>query len=222
MRKLTRVWNELGLTPWKEIALFVIPLFLASGLGVALFLWKGLGFLLAIPVFFLLGFLLWYFSRYGTMKRNALERRNREFVDLFTFFGIFIGNGFTVYNALEEVKGYASEDFAPLLESLLKGIDEDKTVAPFVAFASHFQNIAVKEVMLSLFQMVDEGRGGPYLRQYQRLFGRLSESRHELDKNHRLERLDTMAFLPLCGAGIAMLALTLSIMEVMGGLMNVL
>ena len=69
-------------------------------------------------------------------------------------------------------------------------------------------------------EMVDEGEGGVYIRQFQKLFGRLSDTRHALDSAKRLSRLDTLSFLPLAGSGIAMLALTLSIMDIMGGMMD--
>ncbi|MCR5348155.1 MAG: hypothetical protein K6E59_00905 [Bacilli bacterium] len=222
MGRLKKDLQYLGLHLSKELLWYGFFSLAFIGLGVALWLWRGLGFVLLFPCLGFLVFTFFYFTRYGAMVKARLEALNREFVDIFTFFAIYIGDGFTVYSALSKVKGYASEGFALLLDGLLDGIDKDKSVTPFVDFASSFHDVLVKEVMLAVYQMVDEGEGGVYIRQFQKLFGRLSDTRHALDAEKRLERLDTLSFLPLAGSGIAMLALTMSIMEIMGGLTDVL
>ncbi len=222
MQKLRKTMNELGLDPRKEAIFFLLGILCFVGLGVAVYLWKGFGFLLLFPAIGLLLFAFWFLSRYGNMRKAKLERMNAEFVELFTYFGVYITDGLTVYNSLEKIKGFASEDMKERLETLLRDIDEDKSVSPFVTFASGFEDVAVKEVLLSVYQMVDEGVGGVYIRQFQRLFGKLSDNRHEMEKQKRLGTLDTLSFLPLAGAGIAMLSLTVSIVEIMGGLLNVL
>ncbi|MBR1846376.1 MAG: hypothetical protein IJ787_01510 [Bacilli bacterium] len=222
MKNFRALLNELGLDWRKELLFFGVCSLVFIAMAVLLYLWKGFGFLLLFPVLAYLVFSFYFFTRYGASVRRKKEELNREFVNIFTFFGIFITDGFTVYNALEQVKNYASEDFAERLETLLRGIDEDKSVTPFVEFAKGFEDVSVKEVMLAVYQMVDEGGGGVYIRQFQKLFGRLSDTRHRMDETKRLSRLDTLSFLPLAGSGLAMLALTLSIMEIMGGLMNVL
>lgn len=222
MKKLKADWEYLGIKSAKEIPLFALGTMVFLLIGVALYFWKGFGILLAFPGLGLLIYAFYFFSRYGALRKAKLERLNAEFVEIFTYFGVFINDGFTVYNALERVKAYAGEEMGRYIEELLQDIDEDKSVAPFVRFAARFDDVAVKEVLLSVYQMVDEGSGGVYIRQFQRLFGKLSDTRYALDKERRLSRLDTLAFLPLAGAGIAILSLTLSIMEIMGDMLNVL
>ena len=222
MKKMFSLMKELGLKPRNELLFYLACVMVFVGLGMAMFLFRGASFLLLFPVLGLVGFTFYFVTRYGAMKKKRLEELGREFVNVFTFFGIFITDGFTVYNALEAVTEYCSEEFAKRLRILLQGIDEDKSVSPYVRFAEGFEDISVKEVMLSVYQMVDEGEGGVYIRQFQKLFGRLSDTRHALDSAKRLSRLDTLSFLPLAGSGIAMLALTLSIMDIMGGMMDVL
>ena len=222
MKRLKENMTYLGLSWKKEMLMFFILALAFLGVIALLVVLRGLDFIIIFPVMGFLGFTFFYFSRYGQMRRAKMETLNREFVNIFTYFGIYITDGFTVYNALEKVKDYCSEDFLPKMEGLLQGIDEDKSVEPYVKFAAHFEDISVKEVMLSVYQMVDEGAGGVYIRQFQKLFGKLSDTRHAMDAAKRLSRLDTLAFLPLAGSGLAMLSLTMSIMEIMGGLMDVL
>lgn len=222
MKRLKDKLAFLGLSLKKELLVFLIGSVLFLGLTVVFVFWRGLGFLTMFPLLGYAGFTFFYFTRYGAMVNRKLDHYRREFVNLFTFFGVFVSDGFTVYRSLEMVREYASDSLAPHFAKLLQDIDEDKSVEPYVRFAGVFRDVSIKEVMLAVYQMVDEGEGGAYIRQFQRLFGRLSDTRHALDEARRLDRLDTLAFLPLCGAGIAMLALTMSVMEVMGDLMDVL
>ena len=76
--------------------------------------------------------------------------------------------------------------------------------------------------MISIYQMVDEGQGGVFIRQFERLFGRLSEQKHQSDKERWNDRLQTLSFLPLVGSGITMVALSLSLVNIMEGSLNVL
>ena len=222
MKQLKANLAYLGLDYKKEMLVYGIFLLIFVAVIAGVIYLRGLDYIAIFPTMGLVGFTFYYFTRYGSLRRAKLEALNQEFVQIFTFFGIFITDGFTVYNALERVKEYCSEDFEPKLSGLLRRIDEDKSVEPYVEFAAAFEDISVKEVMLSVYQMVDEGAGGVYIRQFQKLFGRLSDTRHAMASSKRLSRLDTLAFLPLAGSGIAMLALTMSIMEIMGGLMDVL
>lgn len=222
MAKLKQTLSFLGLSFGKEMTRYFIGVVAFAGLFALVYLWKGLGFLLIFPSLAFLLYTYWFFTRYGAKRRARLDAYVAEFVELFTYFGVFVNDGFTVYNAIERIVDYASEDMKAHLRRLLEDIDNDKSVAPFVRFAALFEDISIKEVMLSVYRIIDDGTNGLYIRQFQRLFGKLSDVRYAMDKERRLSVLDTMAFLPLAGSGIAMLALTLSLVEIMGGMLDVL
>lgn len=222
MHKLIEDMRYLGKDPKKEILFFALAVLAFIGIGVAMFFYLGWSFFLLFPVLGLGIFAFVYLTRYDTLKRFKLEKLCDEFVTLFTFFSIYIGDGFTVYNALEKLLDYAGENLSALLKRLLQDIDQDKTVAPYMKFASAFDSLSVREVMVAVFQMVDEGEGGMYLVQFKRLFARLADTRRLIEKNKRLERLDTLSFLPLAGSGLTMLTLTLSILSIMEEMLHVL
>ena len=220
MSSFKRNVEYLGLDIRKEILFYALTSSVLLAMGVGLFVYRGLSWLLLFPILASLLYTYYFFSRYSAFKRKKLAGLCDEFVKLFTFFGIYVNDGFTIYNALGKLLDYGSEEMNGYLKALLSDIDEDKSVTPYVKFASHFEDLSIKEVMLSVYQMVDEGEGGVYIHQFQRLFNRLSDSRHQLEKDKRIERLDTLSFLPLCGSGIAMLSLTLCLFEIMGDLFD--
>ena len=207
--------------PSLEYALYGLGSLCFFAAGGALYYFKGMSLFLLLPIVFFLVFTVYFFTRYEAMYRRHLGIMGDEFVRLFTFFGIYINDGFNVYNALEMLRNYASPEFDGHLVQLLSDIEADKTVTPFVSFATHFDSLQIKEVMVSIYQMVDEGNGGPYIHQFQRLFGALSDQRHASFMAKKTGTLDTLGVLPLIGSGIAIMVLTLSIMEIMGGIANV-
>lgn len=222
MSKLLADMKYLGRDPKKEFLFLALFALAFLGIAVAMYFYLGLSFFLIFPFLGLTVFVFVYLTRYDSLKRKKLEELCDEFITLFTFFGIYISDGFTVYNALEKLLDYAGTEMGERLGKLLRDIDEDKSVAPFANFASGFEENSIREVMVAVYQMVDEGEGGLYLTQFKRLFARLSDTKRSLGKAKRLERLDTLSFLPLCGSGLTMLTLTVSILSIMEEMLRVL
>ena len=201
-------------------AAFLFLFALSFVLGLLLYLWKRkLVYLFAPALLFLL---CSFYIGVGKSKRKTKEQEEDEeqFVELFAFFGIYVQDGFPVYNALEMILPYAKGRVRVFLERLLKEIEEDKTLAPYLTFASSFVSLEIKEVMLAAYQMVDQGSGGVYLHQFQRLFSKLSDQKRERKERRFIESLDNLNFLPLVGGGLSMLMLMLGLLEIMGGMLS--
>ncbi len=222
MGKIKKSMQFLGKNPKKEFLFFFLGVVLILLIDVPLYLFKGISFLLAIPLFLIIFFAYFYFTRYSSAIRKLYENRMEEFIRLFTFLGIYINDGLNVYHAIESIQQFASPSFAPLLQQLVAEIEGDKSVTPFVNFAGHFTDISVKEVMISVYQMVDQGEGGKFIIQFQHLFGRLSDDKHAMLKQKRLDSLSKLSILPLIGSGVTMFMITFSLVDIMGGIMNVL
>ena len=222
MNRWKQSLERAGLNPRKELLLGLAMILPFAGAFLLVYLYFGASFYLVIPVIAYFFFLYLHLGRFRKILQKKEEKRTEEFVRLFTFFGVFIQDGFNVYSALKEIEAFASDDMKGLLERLLQDVEEDKSVEPYIRFSSEFGDIAIKQVMISIYQMVDEGQGGVFIRQFERLFGRLSEQKHLNDKERWNERLQTLSFLPLVGSGITMIALSLSLVNIMEGSLNVL
>lgn len=213
---------EAGLNPKKEIVLGVLLIVPFIGIAFAILYFLGPSFYLVLPFLLYVFFLYLHFGRYKSILARRETALTDEFVKLFTFFGVYIEDGFNVYAALRAIEAFATPQMNAFLEDLLNDIEADKGVTPYVRFSSHFGEIAVKQVMLSIYQMVDEGQGGVYIQQFQRLFGKLSDQKHALSEEKWTERLASLSFLPLVGSGLTMIALSLSLVNIMEEALNVL
>ena len=162
------------------------------------------------------------FNSYINKKKQILDERESEFIAIIGYFQFFISNSYNVYQALKSLQPYSSPWMEEQLQSLIFEIDNDKSVKPFVNFANKFKNKVSHNVMLSIYQMVDEGESNLHMMQFNSLFEQLS-------KNHQKELIDfkersmgSIASLPLIGAGAITVLLTFGIISVMGEMINVL
>jgi hypothetical protein len=174
-------------------------------------------FVITAVALFLDYFYLSYVLNGGKRKTKNLES---EFVQLFDYFGIYVGEGIPVYTALENIRVFASNEMEVKIKDLLEAIDKDKSVAPYVDFARDFPSLTIKEVMVSIYLMAEEGESEPYLRQFRALFDSLATSKRKLDLEAHLEMLSNLSFLPMIGSGITMAMITVSLVVIIGGLLN--
>lgn len=207
-----------GLNPKNE--------FLTMGLAdVALAVFAGLSYFLlkqTAIAFFLLGILIAfdYYTLTKFKRKKATEDTllETEFVRLFTYFGIYVDDGLPVYSALSEIMKFASPPMESRLKELLAGIDKDKTVTPFIRFASEFPSLSIREVLISVYKMVDEGTNGAYLRQFSTLFASLAAEKRKIENGRVLDRLGSVSFLPLAASGLTSALITIGIVTIIGGI----
>jgi hypothetical protein len=221
MKKLRENILALGLNPGHEYLVVALLDILCLAVGSLLYYFRGrlIFILYAGAIALVVSFA--YLSRYPGLLRKQNAKKEEEFVRLFTYFGIYIHNGYNVYQALQAVSAFASDGLKEEFLKLLTSIDNDKSPTPYLTFSKNFESLEIKQVLLSVYQMVEEG-GETYIRQFEALFDRYSAERHKLTREAHVSALGSLSVLPLLGSGITMLSLTAAIVEVMGGLYNVL
>ena len=160
-------------------------------------------------------------TNYGSKKRKILADREAEFIVIISYFEIFISNSNNVYQSFKMCLGYCSSWMKEKIENFIKEIDEDKTVQPFVHFANNFTSPIVGNVMLSIFQMVDQGERGDQMTQFTILFDELSKSHQKDLIEKKRNSLDSMNSYPLVGAGAITILVTFCIVALLGEMINV-
>ncbi|MBQ2069737.1 MAG: hypothetical protein II467_02260 [Bacilli bacterium] len=210
----------LGLNFQKELILFFFGILILAGAGVGLWILQGQIIFLLIPVLGSVVYGYVFFSRYGKKIKRLQREEEEEFVRLFTYFQVYLNDGYNIYNALSSIIPFATSSIGARLEKLISDIDNDKTIRPFVEFGNTFEDNQIRQVMLSIFQMVDQGNNKAYMDQFKHVFGRLSDQKHELHKKKRIERVQSMSVFPLIGSGVSMVILLAALVDIIGGVMN--
>ena len=168
----------------KKIEIIKIVLVNVVGIAIAIllmFLTKQI-MLIFIGIIVVLGGNYVLFSSYTTKKRAILMDRENEFISMIGYFQFFISNSYNVYQSFQALIAYATPWMEEQLNSLILEIDNDKSVKPFVNFANKFTSKVTSNVMLSIYQMVEEGENGIHMLQFNALFQQLSKN-HQKESN---------------------------------------
>ncbi len=153
-------------------------------------------------------------------KNKAEINLETEFVRLFGYLSVYLQDGIPVYSSLERIRAYASPAMDERLKELLERIDGDKTVSPYVRFAEGFPSLMVKEVLVSLYLIAEQGGTGAYITQFQKSFDTLSDEKRKIDRERRVSSLNTLCFLPMIGSGVTMVMILAGIVVLMRELTN--
>ena len=161
------------------------------------------------------------FSRFGDLKKTLIKKHENELITIITYFEVYIRNKNNVYQSFNLLIPYCSSWMKDKVETLLKEIDSDKSVQPFVNFANNFSQLSSHSLLLSIYQMVDQGENSTQLEQFDIIFDELARNRHKEMMEQKEKSLGNMSTFPLIGAGAITVTLTISIISVLGDLMNV-
>lgn len=162
------------------------------------------------------------FNSYSEKKKAILDEREHEFIAIISYFQFFITNSYNVYQAFQSLIAYASPWMEEQIQSFIIEIDNDKSVKPFINFANKFKNNVAGNVMMSIYQMVDEGENGLHMYQFNSLFQQLSKSQQMELIDSKERSMSSISSFPLIGAGAIAVLLTFGIISVMGDMINVL
>ena len=210
-----------GLSYKKEILKVVlINLFLIIGCLLMYFLLDNL--LYSIMLFIGLSLLDFFLlTRYNDKKQTILKNRENELVAIISYFEVYIQNNNNVYQSFAQLVPYCSDWMKEKIETLLSEIDQDKTVQPFINFANNFQQLSSRSLMLSIYQMIDQGENSEQLIQFNVIFEELSRNRNRELISQQDRALSNMSTFPLVGAGLITVTLTISILTILGDLIYV-
>lgn len=210
-----------GLSYKKEmLKIALISLALLSGAFAIYFFLHNLIFTIIVLVGLLVvDYLL--LSRFKDKKRLLLKNRENELIAIISYFEVYIQNKNNVYQSFNMLLPYCSDWMKDKIEIFLEEIDEDKSVQPFVNFAKNFKQLASHSLMLSIYQMVDQGENSEQLQQFNVIFDELAKNRNREMMEQKERGLANMSTFPLIGAGLITVTLTISILSILGDLMNV-
>lgn len=206
----------------KKKLLFIIPIDLIFFAISGFLIYKKAAIpLIIVP--FLFAFVYTYLSLFRSKKASKKKEEaalEREFVKIFGFLEVYLTNKIPVYSALLRLSEYSSPLMKRKIETLIEEIDGNKTVEPYVHFAESFTSLTIKEVMISLYLLVEQGENEHYLRQFSLLFSAFSSEEKKLFRERKIATLANTHFFPLVGSGVTMIMISVGIMSAIGGIIG--
>lgn len=213
--------TDLGLSYTKELLiLFAINLVL-MGASIAIFFITHMIAATIVGGIILITADYLYLSRYSSMEKQKEKDHVEELISLLSYFEIFVSNGNNVYTSFRMLIPYCSPFMDDCINSLLNQIDSDKSVGPYINFAARFSNRIIESLMLSIYQMVDNGEASEQFKEFDVLFSSVSKEYKSGIIDEKKRGLDSLNVFPLVGAGAITIILAISIIGVIGEYINV-
>lgn len=210
-----------GLNYKKEISvLIIINFLLLLGSAAILYFYKIDPLIISTLIAFIVLFNYLYLSKYSSLIEKDKEENIKNFVSIFTFFRIYITNGYNVYTSLKEIGTFANPYVMERLSELIHEIDNDKSVTPFIHFARSFDLLIIEQLMINIYQMIDGGNNTSYLRQFELLFTKLSEENYEKEYNKKEKKLNTMTVFPLVASALLIVMICFGVVAIIGEMLN--
>lgn len=216
MKKLKEKINFLNKNFKTEITRLLIINFIIC--TVFIFLCFYLKNLLILVYFFgfLVVFNFYYLTRYQRIINKSNNNLINDFINTFSYFRIYISNNMNVYNAFKEVSKYSSPFVKTKLLVLLDEIDDDKSLKPYLNFANNFNCKKVEEVMIAIYEMVNEGNSENYLNQFISVFTSFKTRVEKNNQDKRLNKFNLINAMSMAGMMLIMILIMLSIVNMVG------
>ena len=212
---------SLGLSYQKEILILIVINILVLGIGAGAYLYFSHWLTFLVMGIVLIGANFLYLSRYGSLEKQREKDHVDELISLLSYLEIFISNGNNVYTSFKMLIPYCSTFMEDAINSLLNQIDADKSVGPFITFAAKFHNRVIESLMLSIYQMVENGENVIELTEFDLLFNNIKNKSQEELIDSKKKSLDSLNSFPLIGAGAITIILSISIISIIGDYINV-
>jgi len=216
MKKLKNRIERLGFSYRKEVGVYLTLIIIVLFLGVCgfAFLKKEIYLLLGLMVMGVVTIL--YYQRYVLKEIEIKKHRINDFINYFSFLRIYILNGESVYTAITKTLDFADESLKPYVEDLISQINEDKSINPYMKFAKNFDNKLVDEIMISVYEMVDNGSNLSYINQFTTLFENFKLRINKENEDKRIESFGRYVSTSLLGSGMIMIILVFGIVNLVG------
>lgn len=216
MKKLKREIEILNKSYKKEISnLILINFLLVSALAICVYFTKNL-----VNLVYFLGILLIFNFYYLTRYKRLIQKNNanlvNDFITSFSYFKIYISNNMNVYSSLKETSNYSTPFIKSKIILLLEEIDNDKSLQPYIKFASFFNNKKVEEVMISIYEMVSEGINENYLNQFNMVFMNFKSREERNKETKRLNKFNLINGFSMLGMGILMMLILFGVIQMIG------
>ena len=216
MKKLRNKCEKIGLNFKKEISTTLVISVLLFSFAILAFIFLNNKILSLLFVGLSIINFIFFFFRVNNLETKFKSSKMNDFINYFSYFKIYVLNGESVYTAFKKTIEFSSENIQPFLERLMDEIDKDKSINPYMNFANEFDDKIVEQIMISIYEMVDNGTDTNYIGQFSNIFESFKSRISNLEEEKRNNKFDSFLNTSLIGSGLIMIILVFGIVNLVG------
>ena len=220
MNKFKKRLQNIGLSSKKEMIILIILNIIIISISIVVFSYIKKPIIFAFLLLIDVGMNFVYLNRYKNMESNIEISLHDEFISLLPFYKTYISNGFNVYKAFQELIPFSSEQLKERIEKMVADIDEDKSIKPYINFAKKFKDNEIEQLLICIYQMVDDGNNEKYVNQFEIIFSKLRDEKYKSIIERKDKSLSSMSVFPLIGSALQIVMITFGILSTIGDMIN--
>lgn len=172
--------------------------------------------------------LMFYYSLYNfvVVKYKAKKTAKNtisasDFSESFTYFRIILETNTNVYTALKSTKAYLNGKIHDQFNQLVNEIEYDDTIRPFVKFSINFKSPILRHICIMIYQFAVTGGNNKLFYEFNYLFNEMASSTQLEEREMFKKSFEKTNLIPLLATGLIMLIMMLSVLKIIGGVLNV-
>lgn len=220
MKRYKNYLNKLNINLKKEITTAIC--FEIVVIAVTFLILFKFNYILAVAFILLsnLSYGLYTYMKYIKMEAIHETRKNESFKQFISLVIVNLSCKQSIYGAIKNTLCIENFPIKNEVTSLLSEINEDKTLLPYISFASKFSIDDAKNIMIILYQMSNDGSNVEYLNALKKNLDDLSIYTMDQIFRKREETLKSKGSLALIGSAGFVFALMIGIISLLGEVMS--
>jgi hypothetical protein len=162
-----------------------------------------------------IGFLVYQ----DNQKDQRLRMRQKQMMDAYRLIKVMLMQSVSPYQALQTILPFVESELAEHIHDLLMGIDQDKSIHPYLHFASGFQSVMLEQLCFALYQLENQGGHSHQLQQFQYLFDQAEHQYYQSQLNQFHEGMQNANGYVMVATGMIAFSLLVGVMQLIAGMM---
>ena len=171
----------------------------------------------SVGLFLMLEMAFWVYHDHQQDQR--LRTRQKNMIEAYRLIKVMLMQSVSPYQALQTVLPFVDAELAEHLHDLLMAIDQDKSIHPYLHFASHFRSLMIEQLFFALYQLENQGGHSQQLQQFQYLFDQAEHQYYQSQLNQFHEGMQNANGYVMVATGMIAFSLLIGVMQLIAGMM---
>lgn len=159
----------------------------------------------------------WFLLANQTEK--MIRKRQKEMIDAYRLIKVMLMQSHSPYQALQTVLPFVSSTLGQDIHDLLMNIDQDKSIHPYLHFASGFHSLMIEQLFFALYQLENQGGNPSQLQQFQYLFDQAEQQYYQSQLHQFHEGMQNANGYVMVATGMIAFSLLIGVMQLIAGMM---
>ena len=160
---------------------------------------------------------LWVYL--GNQSEKIIRTRQKEMIDAYRLIKVMLMQSHSPYQALQIVLPFVSSSLGQDIHDLLMNIDQDKSIHPYLHFASGFHSLMIEQLFFALYQLENQGGNPLQLQQFQYLFDQAEQQYYQSQLHQFHEGMQNANGYVMVATGMIAFSLLIGVMQLIAGMM---